>query len=82
MAAFSSSRPIASGLPPGLSTSVSDTAIYDAQEDLARKGFYCEPAGAAAYAGCLQAMNRGAVEEKEEWCAWLLVMASRTPNPS
>jgi len=45
----------------GTGQTVSDSAIFAAQEDLSRRGAYCEPAGAAGYAGYLQALKRGIV---------------------
>ncbi len=45
----------------GTGQTVSDSAIYDAQRMLASEGIYCEPAGATAYAGYLQAASRGQV---------------------
>lgn len=43
---------------------VSDAAIYDAQRRLAAEGIFSEPAGAAAYAGFLQARDRSQIENR------------------
>jgi len=43
----------------GTGQTLSDSAIYTAQRDLVQQGIYCEPAGATAYAGYVQALQRG-----------------------
>ncbi len=42
----------------GTGQTLSDSAIYSAQRDLVQQGIYCEPAGATAYAGYVQALEQ------------------------
>ena len=44
---------------------LSDSAIYTAQRDLVQQGIYCEPAGATAYAGYVQALQRGVLSNSK-----------------
>ena len=46
----------------GLGVMVSDEAIFSAQKELVRRGIYCEPAGATAYAGYCEALNRCSID--------------------
>ncbi len=42
----------------GTGQTLSDSAIYSAQRDLVQQGIYCEPAGATAYGGYVQALKQ------------------------
>jgi threonine synthase len=50
----------------GRGIAVSDEEVFAAQSEiLSKEGIYCEPAGATAYAGFLQARNAGLIAEGE-----------------
>ena len=49
----------------GSGQTLSDSAIYDAQRDLVQQGIYCEPAGATAYGGYVQALERGVLSTSQ-----------------
>jgi threonine synthase len=45
---------------------VSDALVFHCQKDLARKeGIFCEPAGAVAYAGVVEALKAGEIDRKD-----------------
>ena len=53
----------------GTGQTVSDPAIHSVQKELVRQGVYCEPAGATAYTGYLQAIGQGQLSgEKRAVC--------------
>jgi threonine synthase len=65
----------------GLGIAVTDEEVFEAQEELLRKqGIYCEPAGATAFAGYLQACRNKQVDPGET--AICLVTGSGFKDPA
>jgi threonine synthase len=65
----------------GLGIAVTDEEVFEAQEELLRKqGIYCEPAGATAFAGYLQACCNGQIDPGET--AICLVTGSGFKDPA
>lgn len=59
---------------------LSDEAIYGAQRALAAEGVFCEPAGAAAFAGYLQALDRKQIHAEQRTVCLVTGHGFKDPN--